>query len=82
MHQGGRGGSDGVGGARAEAAGGFRSVYDVGWPALRKGRSLQPDTPDAPPVQACFALIARRQGVAGGAEHGGVLGSLEGDAEV
>jgi triphosphoribosyl-dephospho-CoA synthase len=48
----------GVGGARAEAAGGFRSVYHVGWPALHEGRSLQPDDPDAPPVQACFALIA------------------------
>jgi triphosphoribosyl-dephospho-CoA synthase len=48
----------GAGGARAEAAGGFRSVYEVGWPALRQGRSLQPDDPGAPPVQACFALIA------------------------
>jgi triphosphoribosyl-dephospho-CoA synthase len=48
----------GAGGARAEAAGGFRSIYEVGWPALRQGRSLQPDDPNAPPVQACFALIA------------------------
>jgi triphosphoribosyl-dephospho-CoA synthase len=48
----------GAGGARAEAAGGFRSVYQVGWPALRQGRALQPDDPGAPPVQACFALIA------------------------
>jgi triphosphoribosyl-dephospho-CoA synthase len=48
----------GAGGARAEAAGGFRSIYEVGWPALRQGRSLQPDDPDAAPVQACFALIA------------------------
>jgi triphosphoribosyl-dephospho-CoA synthase len=48
----------GAGGARAEAAGGFRSVYEVGWPALRQGRLLQPDDADAPPVQACFALIA------------------------
>jgi triphosphoribosyl-dephospho-CoA synthase len=48
----------GAGGARTEAAGGFRSVYEVGWPALRQGRSLQPDDPDAGPVQACFALIA------------------------
>ena len=48
----------GAGGARAEAAGGFRSVYEVGWPALRQGRSLRPDDAEAPPVQACFALIA------------------------
>jgi triphosphoribosyl-dephospho-CoA synthase len=48
----------GAGGARAEAAGGFRSVYDVGWPALRQGRALSPTDPDAPRVQACFALIA------------------------
>ena len=48
----------GVGGARAEAASGFRSVYEVGWPAVLWGRSLQPDDPDAPPVQACFALVA------------------------
>lgn len=48
----------GAGGARAEAASGFRSVYEVGWPALRRGRSLQPADPDAAPVQACFALIA------------------------
>jgi triphosphoribosyl-dephospho-CoA synthase len=48
----------GAGGARAEAAGGFRSVYEVAWPALRQGRALQPDDPGAPPVQACFALIA------------------------
>jgi triphosphoribosyl-dephospho-CoA synthase len=48
----------GAGGARAEAAGGLRSVYEVGWPALRQGRSLQPGDADAAPVQACFALIA------------------------
>jgi triphosphoribosyl-dephospho-CoA synthase len=48
----------GAGGARAEAAGGFRSVYEVGWLALREGRLLQPDDSEAPPVQACFALIA------------------------
>jgi triphosphoribosyl-dephospho-CoA synthase len=48
----------GAGGARDEAAGGFRSVYAVGWPALRRGRSLQPTDSDAAPVHACFALIA------------------------
>ena len=48
----------GAGGARVEAAGGFRSIYEVGRPALRVGRSLQPEDPNAPPVQACFALIA------------------------
>jgi triphosphoribosyl-dephospho-CoA synthase len=48
----------GAGGARAEATGGFRSVYELGWPALNKGRALQPGDPDAAPVQACFALIA------------------------
>jgi triphosphoribosyl-dephospho-CoA synthase len=48
----------GAGGARAEAVSGFRSVYEVGWPALRQGRSLRPNDPDAAAVQACFALIA------------------------
>lgn len=47
-----------AGGARAEAVGGFRSVYATGWPALRQGRFMQPNDPDAAPVQACFVLIA------------------------
>lgn len=51
----------GAGGARAEAAGGFRNVYEVAWPALRQGRSLQPDDPNAARVQACFALITAVQ---------------------
>jgi triphosphoribosyl-dephospho-CoA synthase len=48
----------GAGGARAEAASGFRSIYEAGWPALRQGRSLRSNDPDAAAVQACFALIA------------------------
>jgi triphosphoribosyl-dephospho-CoA synthase len=35
----------GAGGARAEAAGGFQSVLDVGLPALRLGRRLAPGNP-------------------------------------
>lgn len=49
----------GAGGARAEAVSGFRSVYEVGLPALRQGRLLRPDNPDAALVQTCFALIAK-----------------------
>lgn len=48
----------GAGGARAEAAAGFPSIYSIGLPALRRGRALAPDEAAAGPVQACFALIS------------------------
>lgn len=47
----------GAGGARAEAINGFPSVYGVGLPALRLGRTLVDDA-TAARVQTCFALLA------------------------
>jgi triphosphoribosyl-dephospho-CoA synthase len=46
----------GVGGARAEAINGFRSIYDVGLPALWRGRAVADERSAL--VEACFALIA------------------------
>jgi triphosphoribosyl-dephospho-CoA synthase len=48
----------GAGGARAEAAQGFLSVYEVGLPALQWGALIAPGDTEAARVQACFALIA------------------------
>ncbi|QCB43313.1 triphosphoribosyl-dephospho-CoA synthase MdcB [Sphingomonas sp. PAMC26645] len=47
----------GIGGARAEAAAGFPSVYRVALPALDEGGTLAGDAEPAR-VQACMALIA------------------------
>ena len=48
----------GAGGARCEAAGGFRSVYDIGLPALKEGSLTAPADAQAVRVHACFSLIA------------------------
>ncbi|MCE4224091.1 triphosphoribosyl-dephospho-CoA synthase MdcB [Methylobacterium sp. C25] len=48
----------GVGGAPAEAAAGFPTVYRIGLPALRRGMALRPGDPEAARVEACFALTA------------------------
>jgi triphosphoribosyl-dephospho-CoA synthase len=47
----------GAGGARAQAAAGFPHALDVGLPALRLGRALAPDDPEAARVQSFFALL-------------------------
>jgi triphosphoribosyl-dephospho-CoA synthase len=48
----------GVGGAPAEAAAGFPTLYGTGLPALRRARTRRPESPEAARVEACLALIA------------------------
>ncbi|MBE7212261.1 MAG: triphosphoribosyl-dephospho-CoA synthase MdcB [Gluconacetobacter diazotrophicus] len=48
----------GVGGARAEAAAGFPTLYRTGLPALRAGRAMRPGDPAAARVHCLFTLIA------------------------
>jgi triphosphoribosyl-dephospho-CoA synthase len=48
----------GAGGARAEAAASFPSIYNIGLPALLLGRTVAPDDAFAASVQTCFALVA------------------------
>jgi triphosphoribosyl-dephospho-CoA synthase len=48
----------GAGGARAEAASGFPSVYDLALPALHAGRRLAPRDEEATRIQACMTMIA------------------------
>ncbi len=49
----------GAGGARAEAAGGFATLYRVALPALRQARRLAPGDANAARVHCCLALMAR-----------------------
>jgi triphosphoribosyl-dephospho-CoA synthase len=48
----------GAGGARAQAAAGFPHAIEVGLPALRLGRRLVPEDPEAARVQGFFAILA------------------------
>jgi triphosphoribosyl-dephospho-CoA synthase len=48
----------GAGGARAQAAAGFPHAIEVGLPALRLGRRLVPEDPEAARVQCFFAILA------------------------
>jgi triphosphoribosyl-dephospho-CoA synthase len=48
----------GAGGARAQAAAGFPCAIEVGLPALRLGRRLVPEDPQAARVQGFFAILA------------------------
>jgi triphosphoribosyl-dephospho-CoA synthase len=48
----------GTGGARAEAAAGFPTLYRVGWPALRHGRRIARGDERAARVHCLFSLIA------------------------
>jgi triphosphoribosyl-dephospho-CoA synthase len=48
----------GAGGARAEAACGFPSVYDIALPALHAARKLAPHDEEAVRIQTCMTLIA------------------------
>jgi triphosphoribosyl-dephospho-CoA synthase len=47
----------GAGGARAQAAAGFPHAIEVGLPALRLGRRLVPEDPEAARVQGFFAIL-------------------------
>jgi triphosphoribosyl-dephospho-CoA synthase len=47
----------GVGGARAQAAGGFVHLYEIAWPALRRGRELAEGDAQAARVHCLFALM-------------------------
>ena len=48
----------GAGGARLEAANGFRTLYAVGLPAWRRGRHRAPADAEAARIQCLFALLA------------------------